>query len=157
MGRKGMRRRAPHQADVARNVIWQSMRKLRRFTRADLIAVAEAKRDNVNRYCAALREHGYLRVVQEKQQGIVGGDEVLLLIKNSGPVAPRVTEDGIFDGNLADPYLVSPSKRLAKHAPAMMLALRRIVDASNAADAQRLIQAIGEGRDVLDRHDGAVS
>lgn len=158
MGTKGMRRRAPHPLDVARDRIWKSMRHLRRFTRADLMATAEAGRDNVNRYIAALVEAEYVKVVQPKQQGIVGGDEVLMLTRNTGPVAPRASNDGLYDANLADPYQVSPGKRLMKHAPAIMHALREVLDVRGNRDGGlRLSIALDKAAAVLAAHDGPQS
>ena len=43
----------------ARDRVWQSMRMLRTFTTADLVATAEANRDNVIKYVRGLTAAGY--------------------------------------------------------------------------------------------------
>lgn len=162
MGKYGMRQRAPHRVDVARNVIWQTMRKLRRFTSADLVAVAEANRDNVRKYVAALAEAQYLRCVEPRRYGPAGGHAVWQLVRNTGPVAPRVSTDGLYDYNLADPYEVPQNRELRKHGPAIMKALRGIVDVyercykSGDLAIAEIWAKIEAGAEVIARHDGAI-
>ncbi len=156
-GKKGVRAQSPQPASVARNVLWQSMRKLRRFTAGDLEAVAEAKKGNVRRYVRELADAGYLRCVQPVLSGRPGGHAVWQLARDTGPVPPRISADGVYDGNLADPYQQICSAKLRKHAVAMMKALREIVDAAQqvSTDLGPLAKAIAAGKQVLAHHDGA--
>lgn len=87
-------------AGGARARCWQAMRILRRFTSADICATAEAGVRNANIYLHALERVGYLRVVQPQREGVTGGHVVYLLVRNTGPAAPRVRVDGaVWDPN----------------------------------------------------------
>lgn len=93
-------------AGNARYKIWHSMRILRRFTAAGLIATAEAGESNVQRYVKALRLAGYLRVTRAKREGVKGGHPIYLLARDSGPNPPRVRVDGtVDDPNSGKSYL----------------------------------------------------
>lgn len=171
-GKKGARAQSPQPATVARNVIWQSMRKLRRFTAGDLEAVAEAGKGNVRRYVKELADAGYLRCVQPVQSGTPGGHAVWQLARDTGPVPPRISADGVYDANLADPRAQHCSAKLRRHAPAMMKALREILDRWKRADDVlavyrasgiltdefvHLAKAMRNGEAALDAHDGEKS
>ena len=81
--------------------MWQSMRMLRIFTIPDLVATAEAGQDNAKKYVVGLERAGYLRRVREKANGRKGGHAAWMLIRDTGPSAPRLQTDGkTFDVNL---------------------------------------------------------
>lgn len=48
----------------------------------------------------ALCKAGYLRVVQPRRLGVAGGDAVYQLLRDSGPLAPRIGKQGLLDPNL---------------------------------------------------------
>lgn len=89
MGRVGMRKRAPLAPNQARARMWQSMRILRRFTAADMQAVAEVGVSHSQKYIRMLLQAGYLRVAQAKRPGVIGGHTVYQLINDTGPDTPR--------------------------------------------------------------------
>lgn len=83
---------------VARERMWRTMRILRRFGIGELLQVAEiARRKAAERYLRDLTRAGYLRV--ESARGCDGS--VYVLIRNTGPFAPRVGRAGLMlDPNL---------------------------------------------------------
>lgn len=132
MGKKGMRQSVSHGTGVMRDKIWKAMRLERTFTAAEIEALAEATRDNVRSYIGPLATAGYLVCVREAR--CVAGDsypKTWRLVKNTGPIAPRITLDGLYDGNL-QPINVSGrscGKRLAQHAPGLVQQLRLLLEA----------------------------
>lgn len=99
--RKGDTTRVFKRLPRARDRAWQSMRILRRFTLPDLCSTAEIGVDNVKRYVRGLTHANYLRCVRERQSGRKGGCSAWILIRNSGPQAPRLRSDGnTYDPNL---------------------------------------------------------
>jgi hypothetical protein len=99
MGRKGQRRRrmAP---DSARARVWKAMRIMRTFTRSDLMAVAEATRDNLDRYIPALERAEYLIRARDKLNGVPAGHIIYRLVRDTGPSHPIPWVDGrVFDQN----------------------------------------------------------
>jgi len=79
------------------------MQILRRFTVADLVATAEANKDNAQRFARGLIAHGYLRIDRPKQNGLKGGHTIFALARDTGPNPPRLCKDGtIYDPNLAE-------------------------------------------------------
>ncbi len=96
-----MTKAAPLQAGQARQKMWQAMRVLRIFTIADLEATAEATRTHAQRYVRALIRNQYVRIKQPRQSGKAGGAAVHQLIRDSGPLAPRIGFKGLLDPNLA--------------------------------------------------------
>lgn len=101
MGRtRGAISKAHHRGAEARLQAWQSMRIMRRFTRAAVLTTADIKKSNLGKYVNALRHAGYLRVARASISGKAGSHEVLELIKDTGPKAPIVGNDGqVFDPN----------------------------------------------------------
>jgi hypothetical protein len=76
------------------------MRVLRRFTLPDVVATAEIGPANARKYITSLVNAGYLRIVIEKQEGKKGGHAVYLLVRDTGPLAPRLQSDGYtYDPN----------------------------------------------------------
>lgn len=146
MGKAGMRKRSPSVLE-ARGKIWNSMRILRTFTRPDLVATAEASPDNVKKYVSGLREAGYLALAGQHQSGQAGSYQQFRLVRNTGPVAPRLSAAGLYDANLADATCVPPTKRMQQFAQALHKQLREMVD---AAEAGRPLP-IAESRALLDR------
>lgn len=99
-GIDGMRKRAPMAPTVARQRMWNSMRRLRQFSVAELQATAEVSRSNAGVYARALLREGYLRVASPKREGVVGGHTVYALVRDTGPYAPRIGKDRLRDPNL---------------------------------------------------------
>lgn len=92
------------QAPTTRQRIWQAMRILRVFSYADLQATAEAGRDNVRKYCQALRSAGYLRLERPKANGKKGGHAAWRLVRDTGPKAPIPRACGAYDPNQEKVY-----------------------------------------------------
>lgn len=91
---------APMRAHQDRMRVWQSMRILRRFTIADLICAGEVTRNHVEGYVRHLVRANYVRVVQPRRLGVAGGDAVHQLVRDTGPLAPRIGKQGLLDPNL---------------------------------------------------------
>jgi hypothetical protein len=154
-GTVGMRKQAPQRGMQVRQRLWRSMRMLRQFSVPDLEATAEAERSHIGVFIRALVAAGYVQVEQPRQNGKRGGHAVYRLIRNTGPVAPRLATDGLYDANLIDPYELPPTKRLCKHAHALHKCLRELLDAmSMDGDVDAALANCG---DVLIRCDGGRS
>lgn len=154
-GKPGMRKQAPQRGLQARQRIWKSMRMLRQFTVADLEATAEAERSHIGHYLRALTAAQYVQCEQPVQSGKRGGHATYRLLRSTGPVAPRLSSDGVYDANLIDPYELPPTKRLCKHAHALHKTLRELLDAmSMGGDVDA---ALANCSDVLIRCDGGRS
>lgn len=81
--------------------LWQCMRQQRRFTHRDLAATAEVHHNTAAFYVNQLVRAGYVRVVAA-QIGIAGSYKQFVLIRDTGPRAPRWQSDtrSLFDDNL---------------------------------------------------------
>ena len=106
-GRYELIRMIPARVTDARTRVWRSMRVMRRFTVADLAAVAEAGFHNTHSYIVDLVHGGYVRKLKmETPRRGVEGRAVFALIKDTGPLAPSMRFDagrkriGIFDPNV---------------------------------------------------------
>jgi len=97
--REGSLDRARQRKPRARDRAWQSMRILRCFTIADLIATAEIGRANVQIYMLWLERSGYLRRTAERRSGQRGGFVVYRLVRDTGPYAPRADRGRVHDIN----------------------------------------------------------
>lgn len=86
----------------ARYRMWRSMRILRRFATADLVATADAGKDNVTRYVRCLLDAGYLKISTPKREGVKGGHTIYVLARDTGPNPPRIGVHTVFDPNLTD-------------------------------------------------------
>ena len=88
--------------------VWQSMRVMRRFTTANLQATAEAGESAVRKYLMALRQAGYVRLVQARSSGHAGSRDVWALVRDSGPAAPirRADGSGVYDPNTGALYVL---------------------------------------------------
>lgn len=76
------------------------MRILRTFTVPDLTATADASETNTVKYVRGLYRAGYLRCVRQKDSGRRGGHPVYRLVRDTGPLAPRLQRDGTtYDPN----------------------------------------------------------
>lgn len=85
----------------ARARVWSSIRMLRRFTVADIEATAEAGRKQTEDYVRALVKNEYVRLVQpQRKGGPVGSAAVYLLVRDTGPAAPRIGKSALLDPNL---------------------------------------------------------
>lgn len=99
--RKGDATRLFNRQPRARDRAWQSMRILRRFSLPDLNSTAEIGANNAKKYVTGLTRSGYLRCVREKQNGHKDGHAIWLLIRDTGPHAPRLRSNGnTYDPNL---------------------------------------------------------
>lgn len=90
---------------VRRARVWQSMRILRVFTAADLIATASVSTSVVYRYIKVLAEAGYIECVREHKTGPQGKCSTIgprhgvwKLVRDTGPFAPNGKQHG--DPNL---------------------------------------------------------
>jgi hypothetical protein len=80
--------------------MWQSMRVMRCFTVAEVMATAEVGASAATKYVRYLLRAGYLRCVVAKRNGRTGGHAQYRLVKDTGPLAPRVGKQAIRDPNL---------------------------------------------------------
>ena len=103
--------RTPMQGREVRARLWQSMRTLRQFTHADLMATAEAERSSTQKYVRGLCHAGYVCPVPGRLQGQPGSRIAYRLVRDTGPYAPRVAKSGtVTDPNL-EPASRSPADR----------------------------------------------
>lgn len=101
MGRTVAAYSTTHQAPRLQQV-WQAMRIMRaRFTTADLLTTADSSESAVHKYCRALGQAGFLRLVQGRVSGRPGSRDVWALVRDTGPTAPIRRHDGrgVFDPN----------------------------------------------------------
>lgn len=142
-------------SDTAISRAWNTMRQLVRFTRGDLQAAAECTEALVRRYVKALIAAGY--VVQDTPRvygRAPGGYANLRLVRNTGPLAPRMTATGLVDFNLLDPYSLPPSTCVRRHAHALLKLLREMVDQVGTAGALTAEDAlVMRGIDLIRRID----
>lgn len=84
-----------------RQKAWNSIRVLKRFTTAQVIATADISPANLRHYLPALARAGYLVLVRPKQNGKSLGHAVWRLARDTGPRAPIVRTDssGVYDPN----------------------------------------------------------
>ena len=94
MRRSGDHTRRRIRRPCDRDRVWQSMRVMRTFSQPELVATAEAGRENVRRYVRGLLNAGYLAVVRPTDSGRRGGHAVYRLVRDTGPHAPRLRVDG---------------------------------------------------------------
>jgi len=76
-----------------RSRMWSSMRIMRVFTAQDIAATAESEERSARAFINALLQASYVRVEQETTFE-VGSYTSYRLIKNSGPLAPRLRANG---------------------------------------------------------------
>ncbi len=89
-GIKGQMRKTPTTGARAR--AWTSMRILRRFTIADIMATAEIPRQNASKYLVALEKAGFLARESDNVSGRPGSLIIYRLARNTGPDAPIVDQ-----------------------------------------------------------------
>lgn len=96
----GARTRVRRRQPIARDRVWFSMRALRRFTLPMLEETAEANRSNCMKFAMALERAGILRRVVDRNSGRKGGHVQWLLVRDLGPLAPRLQSNGkTYDPN----------------------------------------------------------
>jgi len=110
MSTTGSVQRTPMAPTEGRSRMWQSMRMLRRFSTAEVQATAEVSAVQSRRYIYALLQNGYVRQVQPRQYGVPCGHPVYLLIRDTGPHAPRIGKQQLRDPNLLPHYLTAGEK-----------------------------------------------
>lgn len=108
--------------------IWNSMRVLRSFSRQELVSTAEAQPSNVRQYVLGLVRGGYVKALTSVDRGKKGGGAEFQLIRDTGPVAPRISHRGVVDPNLLDPYGEQAIRHAKHHSGAMLKLLRETVD-----------------------------
>ena len=141
-------------SDSERQRMWNTMRQLRAgFDTADLEATADVSRNHAMRYVLALEAGEYL--IQTKAAVRRPGQRATYrLVRNTGPVAPRVTAAGLHDHNLINPYGLPPHKRVTKHGHAFLKALRELLDAvDQGPNSKALGTATKQARDVLQAYE----
>ena len=79
---------------------WQSMRILRRFTARQIVETAELTRRHAQSYIRLLQRGGYVRRTGTDEMG----ERIYLLIRNTGPKAPRESLPCIWDPNTQKEY-----------------------------------------------------
>jgi hypothetical protein len=83
---------------------WRSMRMFRRFQIKALIATAGIGENNAIKFVLGLERAGYLFCDLPCRSGIGMGGAVYALIRDTGPLPPRVNPDGsVVDFNLKAP------------------------------------------------------
>lgn len=101
-----------HPVQNARQRAWNGMRIFKRFTIADLESSAEVSAANLQKYLAALRRAGYVRIERPKRNGRAMGHAIWRLVQFTGPAAPIVRNDGtgVYDPNTGQlvPYAEDP-------------------------------------------------
>lgn len=107
-GRQGMRQTVPMHVHQQRAKIWQAMRILRRFLISDLASTSEVPRKHAAVYLHRLRRAEYVREVQPRSRA---AEAVYQLVRNTGPLAPRLGKHGITDPNL-EPAKPEPGDEL---------------------------------------------
>lgn len=96
----GARTRVYRRQPIARDRVWFSIRVLRRFTLPALMETADAGRANCLKYALALERAGVLRRAADRDSGRKGGHVVWQLVRDLGPLAPRLQSDGkTYDPN----------------------------------------------------------
>jgi hypothetical protein len=160
MGRPGMRKRRAQAPDADRARMWKSMRMLLQFTVGDIEATAEVARSNATKYIRALASAQYLRCLVPRTRGATGGHALWQLIRNTGPVPPRISKGGIYDANVEEPVARPEDKPLLRWAPALLLQLHKAVDLLERLDAGKQVddaefrQVVADSRAFIDKAEG---
>lgn len=96
--------------NVFRAQAWQTMRIMRRFTRADVLTTTSTERSNLTKYIRALLDFGFLSI-EVKRNGAAGSRDVLRMARDNGPLPPLRHNDGsMTDPNTGDCWhLISDS------------------------------------------------
>lgn len=104
-----------------RQQIWDAVRGRDEFTTADIrAALPGLTKDFVNRYLRALRQTGYLRYRP-------GPGRVLVLRRNSGPLAPQIATDGTAtDANTGGSHPPRPTREPTTARGRMWRAMRML-------------------------------
>ena len=107
MGRTvGCRIRAPATSGC-RYRIWQTIRLFRKSGGAwrirEIAAVSGTSVDSVRRFVGGLVRHGYVLVVKPRQPGVLMGDALYRLVRDTGPYPPRIrTDASLYDPNTGE-------------------------------------------------------
>lgn len=143
-GQPGMVKRVPMREHQGRARMWQSMRVLRRFTVADIVAAGEVGESAATKYVRFLRQAGYLRVAQAKREGVTGGHAVYVLVRDTGPHAPRIGNRAVRDPNV-EPTAPVPMVTIprAEYERALrVIAYCERLRAAGDAEAARVLEAV---------------
>lgn len=143
-GQPGMVKRVPMRENQGRARLWQSMRVLRRFTVADIVAAGEVGESAATKYVRFLRQAGYLRVVQPKREGITGGHAVYALVRDTGPHAPRIGNRALRDPNIEPtaPAEMVRIPRVEYERALRVIAYCERLRAAGDAEAARVLEAV---------------
>lgn len=102
-GVKGQMRRNPTQGARAR--AWQSMRMLRVFDIAQIMATAEIPRQNASKFLVALERTGFIQRTRDHVSGRPGSFITYRIARDTGPHAPAVQMTGqVLDVNTGALY-----------------------------------------------------
>ena len=100
---KGARCTEAKADNLSRKQAWQTMRIMRRFTRADILTTAAIEKSNLDKYIRALVRCNFLVVAQERVSGRPGSRDVLRIARDNGPRPPILHTDGsMTDPNTGD-------------------------------------------------------
>lgn len=86
-----------------RQRMWLSMRVLRTFTTKDLAVTANTTLRHAQLYVAGLKPAGYVRELPHINKGRSVARSYRL-VKDTGPNAPRVTDEGLSDLNTGEHF-----------------------------------------------------
>lgn len=111
-GIKGMLVKNPGR--TARQQAWQSMRIFIEFSQRDILATADIKPSNLNKFIGLLKRHGYVDVAGGS--GVSGQrnyQKSYLLVRDTGPTAPIVyRETGLRDLNSGELFAPAGGEKL---------------------------------------------
>lgn len=141
----------PLPADTKRQRMWKGMRVMRIFTTADVEATSEVCKEHVKKYVRLLARAGYLKLLKACVHGQTNGHATWQLVRDSGPLAPRVLRGRIYDANQAkpDPALVE------RHASEIFMAMRELIAELDLRGASpRLREIVARGDRLIDKAEG---
>lgn len=113
---KGARCTEAKADNLSRKQAWQTMRIMRRFTRADILTTADIAKSNLDKYVRALLRCNFLVVAQERVSGRPGSRDVLRIARDNGPRPPILHIDGsVTDPNTGERWCVAPEADDTSH------------------------------------------
>lgn len=93
-----------------RDNLWRSMRVLRRFDRATLVATAESSDRNAQTYLWRLMRAGYVRIAKAGFGGSQPQATLYALVRDTGPLSPQPKKTrgaGVRDRNTEELFAES--------------------------------------------------
>lgn len=93
--------------NVSRRQAWQTMRIMRRFTRADILTTADIAKSNLDKYLRGLIVCGFVEISTDRVSGRPGSRDVLRIARDNGPRPPILHKDGsVTDPNTGERWTV---------------------------------------------------